>query len=172
MIVLVSAYERYAIESYALDVLDYLIKPIVFERFLKACNKAKTLFDLNNQALKNCNKVFEALDTEGSKPLDFFFVNADYRLRKIMVKDISYIEGMKDYIKIHLSSQPKPVITRMSMRLMEEKLGCLGFMRVHKSYLVALKKIDYIRQQHVSIASNLIPISENLKSDVLRRVGA
>ena len=118
MVIFVTAYEKYALEGYSLDVVDYLLKPVPFERFLKACNKAKELFELKikNEELKNQaislsehDKTLEnAQNTEGPVLPDFFFVNADYSHVKITVSDITHIEGMKDYIKIHLSSQPKP----------------------------------------------------------------
>jgi two-component system, LytTR family, response regulator len=181
MVVFVTAYEKYALEGYSLDVIDYLVKPIDFTRFLKACNKAKDVFELKNQneELKNAlNTLTEqektaqnAVYTEGSSATNFFFVNADYSHVKVTIGDITHIEGMKDYIKIHLSTQPKPVITRMSIKNMEEKLGLIDFMRVHKSYVVARKKIESIHNQRIFIGRHVIPISDNFKDEMAKWVG-
>src|SRR5699024_8877747 len=99
MFILVTAYEKYALEGYSLNVVDYLVKPVALDRFIKACNKA---FELHQ--LRTKNKV---ADTSSSQ--DYIFVNVDYSLHKLMLADITWIEGLKDYIKIHLKSNPKPV---------------------------------------------------------------
>ena len=162
MIIFVTAYDKYAIEGYALDVLDYLVKPVAFERFLKACNKAKELYDLKNQPTTS---LIHSKSEE-----DYFFVNADYSHVKINIMDITHIEGMKDYIKIHLESQLKPVITRMSIKSMEEKLAQWNFIRIHKSYLVSAKKIEFIKNQRILIGKHNIPISENYKEEILKLI--
>ncbi len=113
MTILVTAYEQYALEGYNLDVVDYLLKPVSFERFLKACNKALDRFQ--RQQLPAQPAPAEAMP-------DHFFVNVEYSLVKVTLADILYIEGLKDYIKIHVASSKKPVITRMSMKAIEEKL--------------------------------------------------
>jgi two-component system, LytTR family, response regulator len=176
MVVFVTAYAQYALEGYALDVVDYLLKPVDFTRFVKACNKAKELFELKNKNIESEvkngeNLIQNAFYTEGSPPPDFFFVNADYSHVKITIADITHIEGMKDYVKIHLSSQPKPVITRMSIKNMEEKLGAVDFRRVHKSFIVSTKKIEYIRNQRIFIGKHIVPIGENFKDDMAKWVG-
>jgi DNA-binding LytR/AlgR family response regulator len=176
MVVFVTAYAQYALEGYALDVVDYLLKPVDFTRFVKACNKAKELFELKNKNVETEVKISEnlaqnAIYTEGSSLPDFFFVNADYSHFKINMMDITHIEGMKDYVKIHLSSQPKPVITRMSIKNMEEKLGNVDFKRVHKSFIVAIKKIEYIRNQRIFIGKHIVPIGENFKDEMAKWIG-
>lgn len=178
MVIFVTAYEKYALEGYSLDVVDYLLKPVPFERFLKACNKAKELFELKikNKELRNTlieqeKTAQKGENTEGPPLPDFFFVNADYSHVKITVSNITHIEGMKDYIKIHLASQPKPVITRMSIKAMEEKLGNVDFMRVHKSFVVSSKKIEYVRNQRIFIGKHIIPISDNFKDDMAKWIG-
>ena len=162
MIIFVTAYDRFALEGFNLDVLDYLVKPVSFERFLKACNKAQELFLLKTQ-----NKEPEAT-TEPE--LDFIFVNADYSHVKINFDDISHIEGMKDYIKIHLISQPKPVITRLSIKSMEEKLPTNEFIRVHKSFLVSISKIKSIRNNKIQVDKHIVPVSENYREDLMKLV--
>src|SRR5687768_17496565 len=103
LVIMVTAYEKYAVESFNLQVADYIVKPFSFDRFLKACNRAAELFRMKKSAVSSVTV----------KNYDFF-VNVEYTLVKIVAADIDYIEGLKDYIKIHLSSSTKPVLTRMS----------------------------------------------------------
>jgi len=150
MVILVTAYEQYAMEGFELQVVDYLLKPFSFERFLKACNHARELFHLRNK---------EAQD---------FFVYVEYAQVKIEVADITYIEGLKDYIKIHLSSSGKPVLTRMTIKAMEEKLPPPAFIRTHKSFLVAAHKITAVKRDLIMIGNQEIPVSEFYKENVTR----
>lgn len=155
MVILVTAYEQYALEGFNLNVVDYLLKPFSFERFLKACNRANELFQLQNQL-------------PASGEVKDFFVNVEYTLVKIVVADIDYIEGLKDYIKIHLSSLPKPVLTRMTMKAIEEKLPSSAFIRTHKSFLAAVSKITVVKRDFVCIGEKEIPISEFYKENLTR----
>lgn len=158
MIILVTAYEQYALEGFNLSVVDYLVKPVALERFIKACNKAKALFDLKNK------------DSEPSDNIaDHIFVNVEYSLVRIMFHEITFVEGLKDYIKIHLTTSAKPVITRMSMKSMEEKLPIKKFARVHKSYIVALDKVTSVKRDFVCIGDHEIPVGESYK-DIIGRI--
>ncbi len=159
MIILVTAYEQYALEGYNLNIVDYLLKPVSFERFLKACNKAKELFDLRNDKSP-------AIKTEESA--GYLFVHVEYTLVKILFPDILFIEGLKDYIKIHLASATKPVLTKMSMKAMEEKLPADKFIRIHKSYIAAADKISVIKRDLVVIGNNEIPVSDFYKENLNR----
>jgi DNA-binding LytR/AlgR family response regulator len=158
MIILITAYEKYALESYNLNVVDYLLKPVSFERFLKACNKAKGLFDLKNE--KNILQKEETTD--------HIFVNVEYTLVKILFADILFIEGLKDYIKIHLASSARPVLTKMSLKAMEEKLPSGKFIRIHKSYIVSADKISIIKRDLVVIGSHEIPVSDFYKENLAK----
>lgn len=153
MVILVTAYEQYALEGFELHVVDYLLKPFSFERFLKACNHAYELFRLQHKT--------------SEVPKDFF-VYVEYVQVKIVVADITYIEGLKDYIKIHLSSSAKPVLTRMTIKAVEEKLPPPAFIRTHKSFLVAAKKITAVKRDLVVIGDKEIPVSEFYKENVTR----
>jgi DNA-binding LytR/AlgR family response regulator len=155
LVILVTAYEKYAVEGFDLNVVDYVLKPFSFERFLKACNRANELFRLqqNSKAL--------AVDS----PEDFF-VNVEYTLVKIVVADIDYIEGLKDYIKIYLSTSPKPVLTRMTIKAIEEKLPAPAFIRTHKSFLAAARKITTVKRDFVCIGEKEIPVSESYKENI------
>src|SRR3990170_1232738 len=131
MFILITAYEKYALDGYNLNVVDYLVKPVELDRFIKACNKAFELYQLRSR-----NK------TGGpATAVDYIFVNVEYSLLKVVLADILWVEGLKDYIKIHLKSTTKPVVTRLSMKSMEEQLPASGFIRVHKSFIVSTQAI-------------------------------
>lgn len=155
MIILVTAYEKYALEGYDLNVVDYLLKPVSFERFLKACNKAKELFDLKNE-------------TTTEQASGHLFVNVEYTLVKISFSDILFVEGLKDYLKIHLASSPKAVLTKMSLKAMEEKLPAGKFIRVHKSFIVAMDRVTIIKRDFVCIGSQEVPVSDFYKENLSR----
>ncbi|PWU00415.1 MAG: DNA-binding response regulator [Bacteroidetes bacterium] len=160
MIILITAYEKYALEGFNLDVVDYLVKPVSLDRFVKACNKAQEL-----HILKNSKKEKPNSDAE------FMFVNADYSLVKIVFSDITWIEGLKDYIKIHLKSSSKPVITRMSLKSIEEELPDSKFLRVQKSYIVSVNHITAVRKNSVFIGELEIPVGENYREILLNIIG-
>lgn len=157
LIIMVTAYEKYAVESFNLQVADYIVKPFSFDRFLKACNRAAELFRMKNSVLTS----------ETIKNNDFF-VNVEYTLVKIVVADINYIESFKDYIKIYLSSNTKPVLTRMSLKSIEAKLPVGAFMRTHKSFLVAISRITTIKRDFVCIGTIEIPVSETFRENISR----
>lgn len=151
LVIIVSAYEEYAVEGFNLQVADYLVKPFSFDRFLKACNRAAELFRMKN-----------------TPTTEDFFVNVEYSLVKIVAADIEYIEGLKDYIRIFLSSGSKPVITRMSLKAIEAKLPAGYFIRTHKSFLVAISKITTIKRDFVCIGAKEIPVSETYRENIDR----
>lgn len=157
MTILITAYEQYALEGYNLNVVDYLLKPVSFERFLKACNKAQERFQWQQQAAPAVNT--------GAVP-DHFFVNVEYTLVKVVIDDILYVEGLKDYVKIHIASSKKPVITRMSMKAIEEKLSPPRFVRTHKSFIIATNKITAIKRDLVCLGELELPLSEFYKANL------
>ncbi|WP_044171854.1 LytR/AlgR family response regulator transcription factor [Flectobacillus major] len=167
MVIFITAYQQYALEGFELSVIDYLLKPVAFERFLKAVNKAYELHNLHikSNQIENETKVLPPLES------DSLFVNADYSLVKIKIADITYIEGLKDYIKIHLESNNKPIVTRMTMKAIEEKLPSQAFFRIHKSYIISLDKIESIRNLKIKIGSAQIPVSEHYSEDFFKRIG-
>lgn len=153
MVIFVTAYSNYALESYDLDVVDYLMKPVSMERFTKAALKA--LEEKQKQEALKAPLVLHKAQQD-----DVFFVNVEYGLVRIQTKDICYIESMKDYVKIFLTTAPKPVITKSTLKAIEEKLPSQQFMRVHKSFVVNLDKIEAIRSQTIFIGEHSIPVSE------------
>lgn len=156
MVILITAYAKYAVDAFSMDVVDYLVKPVALDRFLKACTKAKEYYEF----ITHVNRPREP-DHPG-----FFFVNADYSLIKVKVDDIIWIEGLKDYIKIHLEGSEKPVITLMSMKAVSEQLPPQRFIRVHKSYIISVMHITAIRKNSIFIGSMEIPVGGNYKSTV------
>ena len=161
MVILITAYEKYALEGFNLDVTDYLVKPVSLDRFIKACNKAQQLFELRSQQ-KNVGTV--------GKP-GYFFVNVDYSLVKIAIPDIVYIEGLKDYIRIHLKSSQRPVVTRMPMKTIEEQLPSTDFIRIHKSYIVSIAFITSARKSSVFINTLELPVSDTYRDAVTSLTG-
>ncbi len=155
MVIFITAYKNYAVEGFELDILDYLVKPVPFERFLKSVTKALE---------------FSNLSKKEQKSREYLFVNADYTLLKVTIKDIIYIEGLKDYIKIFLSSSSKPVITRLSMKSMEESLPSEQFIRTHKSYIVSIDHIISIRKNRIKLKDTDIPLSDHYKESVMNLI--
>jgi DNA-binding LytR/AlgR family response regulator len=161
MIILITAYEKYALEGFNLDVVDYLVKPVSIERFVKACNKAWELYNLKT-------KPGEVI---ADKPAEYIFVNVEYSLLKVVIDDIMWIEGLKDYIKIHLKSSSRPVITRMTMKSVEELLPAARFIRIHKSYIAAINFITTVRKSAVMIGSTELPVSDTYQEALMKITG-
>jgi two-component system LytT family response regulator len=158
MIILITAYEKYALQGFNLDVTDYLVKPVSLDRFVKACNKAQELHQLKNRPANNSAPVAELPD--------YFFVNVDYSLLKINFNDIMWIEGLKDYVRIHLKSTNKSVITRISMKSIEEQLPSAKFLRIHKSYIVSVEQITAVRKNSVFIKDLELPVGDIYRETV------
>jgi DNA-binding LytR/AlgR family response regulator len=156
-VVIVSAYENYAVAGFELDVTDYLLKPVSFERFLKACIRCHERFN------------FRSNGVPVHAERNYFFVNVEYAQVKINFRDIIYIEAMRDYVRIILKDE-KPVITRISLKAIEEKLNPSEFLRVHKSYIVNAGKIVSIRKGLVLLQGHDVPLSENYRDAVSRKL--
>jgi DNA-binding LytR/AlgR family response regulator len=158
MVIFTTAYSKYATDGFDLDVIDYLLKPYAFERFLKAVNKVQEYMDLRERTANHPN-VKEVVASP-----NFLFVKADYKLYKINLKDILYVEGLKDYVKIYASD--KPIVTQISMKALEEKLPSRDFIRVHRSFIVAFNKIDFIQKHMLTVGKKEIPISEHYRDQL------
>ena len=163
LVIFVTAYDNYAVESYQLDAVDYLMKPVSLERFSLAANKAYQLFKLQKPAVATAAAPQEALE-------DFFFVNVEYSLVRISIPQISHIEGLKDYVKIYLDGERRPVLTKTTMKSLEAKVMPHGFMRVHKSFIVNLRKIESIKQQRIKIGTFDIPVSDSHAADLMEKL--
>lgn len=152
LVILVTAFEHHALEAFSLNVVDYLVKPVSFSRFLTAANKAQDLFNL---------RQFSG-HTNTPPQHDHIFVNAGYSLVKVRLQDIAYIEGLRDYVRIHLVND-NTVTTRISMRNLEDKLNQEHFMRVHKSFIIALDKIESVQKYRLIVQGREIPVGESYK---------
>lgn len=161
MVILLTAYKQYALDSYDLDVVDYLLKPVALDRFMKACNKAKGLYDLKNSK----QQLFD-------KPVvDYFFQYVDYSQLKILFSDIIWIEGLGDYIKIHLKSSNKPLVIRNTIKAMEDDLPSSKFIRIHKSYIISIDSITAIRKNSVFIKDFELPVGETYREVIDQLTG-
>jgi DNA-binding LytR/AlgR family response regulator len=158
MVIFTTAFSKYATEGFDLDVIDYLLKPYSFERFMKAVNKAREYLELHELASKH----HHAREIVASP--HFLFVKADYKLYKINLQDILYVEGLKDYVKIFTGE--KTIVTQISMKALEEKLPARDFIRVHRSFIVAFSKIDSVGKQMLAIGKKEIPVSEHYRDQL------
>ena len=155
MVIITTAYPSYALDGFQLNVLDYLLKPITFERFFKAAAKARDYHKL--------------LKGSPSGPVeDYFFIKCGGKFEKIFFDDILYIEGMQNYVTIYTAKGK--YITMLSLKSLEEKLPPAGFIRVHRSFMAAVSKIDSIEPAELTIAANRIPISRGYRDTVMERV--
>lgn len=162
MFIMITAYENYAVEGFNLDVVDYLLKPVSFDRFLRACNKA--LEKSNSRNAPKAEPVHKAEEAP-----DYIFLPVDYSMVKVMLGEIRMIEALKDYIKIHfITAAKRPLLVRMSMKAMEELLPHTAFIRIHKSYIVSIGEISAIRKNALYINELELPIGEQYKDAVLK----
>lgn len=162
--IFITAYPNYALQGYELDVIDYLLKPVSFERFYQAVNKAMDYLTFKLQ--KNTGSIENNDDVLYEKGC--FYVKADYKIVRINYKDILFIEGLKEYVQIHTES--KKVITYISMQKMSELLLSKYFFRVHKSYIVNLQKIDTIQGNLITIKGKQVSVSKNQKDEFIKRI--
>jgi DNA-binding LytR/AlgR family response regulator len=154
MFILVTAYEKFALEGFNLNVVDYLVKPVSLDRFINACNKAQELYELRKGS------------GEGRKEDDYFFISVDYSLVKVMYGNIIWIEGLKDYIKIYLKDSVKPIITRLSMKSLEDELPA-DFIRIHKSYIISKNFITSVKKSSVMLDNKTeLPVGDNYKEGI------
>ena len=161
LVIFITAYKQYAVESYDLDVVDYLVKPVPLERFIKACNRAKELYGLKSSAT-----------IPASQPIkNHFFVNADYSQLKITFDDIIWMKGYGDYIKFHLKSAEHPLVVRTSFKELDMELPRNKFIRIHKSYSVAVDAITAIRKNSIFLGGKELSIGETFREDVEKLLG-
>jgi len=151
-IIFTTAYEKYALEGFKLNAVDYLLKPFSYEEFLKAAGKAHKLIELEASAVPTIEANSQ-----------FLFLKSEYKIRRINFDDILYIEGLKDYIKVYISGEDKPVLSLNSIKSLEQKLPEQKFMRVHRSYIVNLDRIDTIERSRIIFGKTYIPVSDQYK---------
>lgn len=158
-VIFTTAYSEYALEGYELDVVDYLLKPISFDRFLKAVNKAIDRINLEQKQ--------GGADPSG-KEEPFITVKADQKWHKVLLRDLLYIEGLREYVRLHCKD--KRLITLASLKSLEDELSRSGFMRIHKSFIVNTAAINALNGNQVEINDVLLPIGKSYKEDVVKNV--
>ena len=166
MVIIITAYKKFAPDGFDLDVVDYLVKPMGLDRFMKACNKAQELHDLRT-SIPTTAGGGAGIPTPNTA--EFFFVNVDYSLVKVLFADIIWIEGSGDYVKIHLKNAPKPLLVRTTAKTLESELPAEKFLRIHKSYIVAVASITAIRKNSLFIGELELPVGETYR-DTLRQL--
>ncbi len=152
-IIFTTAYSQYAIQGYKLDVVDYLLKPFSYEEFLTAAVKAR----------KRITEARTPEVTQVEVNNDYLFLKSEYRVRRINFDEILYIEGLKDYIKVYLKNEDKPVMSLSSLKAVEEKLPPGNFMRVHRSFIVNLHRVETVERSRIIFGKVYIPVSDQYK---------
>jgi len=157
-VIFTTAFDHYALEGFKVEAIDYLLKPFDYAEFLAAANKANTWFEL----------VKGKRESLLSEEKEFLFVKSEYKQIRVKLADVLYFEGLKDYIKIWLKDNPKPILTLMSLKSLEEELPETQFMRVHRSFIVSLNNIDVIERSQIIINEQRITVSEQYKAKFLQ----
>lgn len=160
-IIFTTAFNEYALEGFKAQALDYLMKPFGYDQFYNAALRAKEWFSLLEN--KSVNTVIVNQEVQAALAKDFIFVKSEYRQLKIMLDDVLYFEGLKDYIKIWLVKEPKPILTLMSLKSVTDNLPSDKFMRIHRSYIIALDKIDKVERNQAIIGDKRITVADQYK---------
>lgn len=153
-VIFTTAYEKYALEGFRLDAIDYLLKPFSYAEFMKAVQKAEKLIELERRKLP-------ALEIKN----DFLFIKSDYKIRRINFSEIHYIEGLKDYVKIFLIGEKKPVLSLSTLKALEARLPAEKFMRVHRSFIVNLDTVKVIERNRIVYGDVRIPVTDQYKEN-------
>ena len=163
-VIFTTAFNQYALEGFRVDALDYLLKPFDYQEFLRAALKAKTYFELK-QASQTPAPAAAAVPAPHSPPPadDHIYLKVEYQLVRVALADIIYVEGLKDYVKVHLASQTRPLLSLTSLRSMEEKLPAGKFMRIHRSYIVGLGHLQSVGRGTVQLAGETLPVSDGYR---------
>jgi DNA-binding LytR/AlgR family response regulator len=164
--ILTTAYPQYALEGYELDVVDYLLKPIAFDRFFKAVQKAQAILRPSASVPAIAEQPQPQQQLQSDFMSDFIFVKSEHKIQKVYLRDILFIEGLKDYISIFTPQER--IITLQNMKKMEDALPERHFVRVHKSYIVSLNKIDSIERSRIWIGDKIIPVGDTYRDDFFK----
>ncbi len=163
-VILTTAYPQYALEGYELDVIDYLLKPIAFERFFKSVQKAQAVLQPTAKPVQ----AEQVLQPKQDFLSDFIFVKTEHKIQKVYLNEILFIEGLKDYISIFTPAER--IITLQNMKKMEDALPARNFIRVHKSYIVSINKIDSIERSRIFIGDKVIPVGDTYRDEFFKIV--
>ena len=160
-VIFTTAFNQYALEGFRVDALDYLLKPFNYEEFLHAALKARAFFELKQAHAAPVNPPVH--QSANPPEQDHIYLKVEYQLVRVALADIVYVEGLKDYVKEHLASQTRPLLSLTSLRGMEEKLPSGKFMRIHRSYIVGLGHIQAVGRGTVQIAGETLPVSDGYR---------
>jgi two-component system, LytTR family, response regulator len=158
IVIITTAFPSYALEGFQLDVLDYLLKPITFDRFFKSVNKAKDYYNLVNKSVVS----------SAEKGEDYFFIKCGSKFEKIHFADILFAEGMQNYVTIY--TRKGKYLTLLNLKSLERNLSNKSFIRIHKSYVVSVDKIEGMEGNEIFIQSHRIPVGRNFRDEVLQQV--
>lgn len=156
-VIFTTAYPQYALEGFNVNALDYLVKPISFDRFVKAALKAKEYFEI--RATHTVSTGAEA---------DFFYIKANNKIEKIRLEDICYAEALQNYICIH--TKEKKYTTYLTFKSLQEYLPADKFLKIHKSFIVAISKVDSLEAGHINVLGQSLPVSRNIKTEVMEKL--
>lgn len=170
LFIFTTAYSQYAIEGFELNAVDYLVKPIPYHRFVKAVVRAKELMSLKEKD-KSMKPYISSSCGLSDVQTGYIFVKADYENVKLNIDDIVYVQGLKDYLKIHVAGTNKPILTLLSFKDFLEKVPEGQFLRIHKSFIVNIGYIRSVQKNKVIIYDNRIPIGESYKNEFMERLG-
>jgi len=151
-VIFTTAYSEFAMDGFELKAMDYLLKPISFEKFITACNRVRDFLEARN--VKNL------------KDRDYFFINVAHKLHKIFYNDILYLEGYKDYTKLYLANTNSPLLVLHNLKYFEELLQENGFIRIHRSYIVPIRMLNTISRKSVTIGNRSLPVSDNYRDNL------
>jgi DNA-binding LytR/AlgR family response regulator len=157
-VIFVTAHNEFAVEGFALDAIDYLLKPVPFDRFMAAVNKAYEYINYRKTKLL-------------LKKDDFLFIKTSHKIQKIFYNDILYLEGLKDYTKIHLVDSKKPFVTLQSLKYFENRLPHDDFIRIHRSYIISLRRVDTVSRKAVLLGETELPCSEHYRNMLYSIIG-
>ncbi|WP_455496853.1 LytR/AlgR family response regulator transcription factor [Coprobacter sp.] len=152
-IIFTTAFEQYAVDSYRVNALDYLLKPISYSDFLNACEKARQWYELSDNAVHK------------KDDMKSIFIKTDYKLVQIELDKILYVEGLKDYVKIYVENETQPILSLMSLKSLEEVLPSDRFIRVHRSFIIQADKIKVVERNRIVFGKQYIPISDSYKNN-------
>jgi DNA-binding LytR/AlgR family response regulator len=152
IVIFTTAYKKYAIEGFKLEVVDYLVKPFSYQDFLKAIQKAKKLINLEK-------KSREKIESD----IEFLYLKSNYKIKRLEFNDIQYIEGFNDYVRIYATSSPEPIQSQITLKVLEAKLPAGKFMRIHRSFIVNLQMVDTIDRGRIMFGKVIIPVGDQYK---------
>lgn len=168
-VIFTTAFSEYAVEGFRVSALDYLLKPIDYREFLESANKALTFFQSSIQGTyRAAMSKISALQKSDEE--DYFYVKSEYKMVQVQMSRLLYVEGLKDYLRLYIEDEPKPLLTLLSMKTIEEKLPKPRFLRIHRSYIVQMDKVQAVNKSSLVIQNTTLPISEGYRDEIYEHI--